>query len=88
VTDFSETINAAKAIADPSARAKKLGRLLDAVPDLQRTLREERQRAFQELHASGLSWAQIGEDQGVDRTRAAQIARGVSGGSMKPKAAQ
>ncbi len=75
------------ALTDPSARAKALSRIIDAIPELQSRLRGLRQRAYQEMHDQlGMSWQAIADDQGVHRNRAAQIGKGVVGGRKKKTA--
>lgn len=81
--DPTAEIAAARAQRDPSRRAKALSRIIDRIPGLQRMLREERSLAYQEMHNSGMSWQEIGDDQGVHRNRAAQIAGGVVGGRKR-----
>lgn len=81
--DPTAAIEAARARTDPSERAKALSRIIDQVPGLHAWLRELRRQAYVEMHESGMSWQEIGDDQGVHRTRAAQIARGVTGGSKR-----
>jgi len=83
VDDFATRITAAAQLTDPSERGKAYGALLNDVPAFQAWLREKRQAAFVAMHEAGMSWQEIGDDQGVKRERAAQIARGVSGGSAK-----
>lgn len=74
-------------ITDPTDRAKAAGALLDAVPDLQRALREIRQGAVLELRATGLSHADVAAAIGVSRSRAQQIAEGRTSGSHAKQSA-
>lgn len=60
----------------PAQRAKRIGAALDAVPKLQRWLRQVRQEAVQEMRATGLSHADVAKELGVSRARAQQIAEG------------
>lgn len=62
--------------ADASERAKELGAALNAVPELQKWLRQLRQDAVLELRADGLSHAEVGKVIGTSRARAQQIAEG------------
>jgi|GEM_PF-1284536 len=61
---------------DATERAKTVGAALNAVPELQHWLRQVRQRAVQEMHDDGLSYADIGKAIGTSRVRAHQIAEG------------
>ena len=72
-------------IGDPTDRARAAGAMLEAVPDLQRDLREIRQDAVRELRAQGLTHAEVGAAIGVHRNRAAQIADGRTGGTKRTK---
>jgi hypothetical protein len=83
VDDFGTRLTAAEQLTDPSERGRAYAALLAEVPALQVHLRTQRQAAFVEMHEAGMSWQDIADDQGVKRERAAQIARGVSGGSAK-----
>jgi len=71
---------------DPTERAKDVGAALNAIPDLQKWLRRARENAVGEMHDSGMSYADIGAELGMDRVRAHQIAKGkTSGRPPKPK---
>lgn len=61
---------------DASARAQEVGAALNAVPELQKWLRQLRQDAVLELRADGLSHAEVGKVIGTSRARAQQIAEG------------
>ncbi|MFD6180040.1 hypothetical protein [Streptomyces goshikiensis] len=61
---------------DASERAKEVGVALNAVPELQKWLRQLRQEAVLELRADGLSHAEVGKLIGTSRARAQQIAEG------------
>jgi DNA-directed RNA polymerase specialized sigma24 family protein len=61
---------------DATQRAKEVGAALNAIPDLQRWLREIRQGAVQEMRSEGMSHAEVGKAIGVSRGRAQQIAEG------------
>lgn len=73
---------------DATQRAKDVGAALNAVPDLQRWLREIRQQAVQEMHDSGLSYDQIGKELGMHRVRAHQIAEGRTTGKRAGEAGE
>jgi hypothetical protein len=62
-----------KAIADPAARAKAAGELLNAHQAYVTRLASIRREAIAELRASGLSYAQVAEALGVSRGRIAQL---------------
>jgi hypothetical protein len=83
VDDFGPRLTAADQLTDPSERGKAYAALLADVPKLQVYLRTQRQAAFVAMHDAGMSWQDIADNQGVKRERAAQIARGVSGGTAK-----
>jgi DNA-binding NarL/FixJ family response regulator len=57
-------------------RAKGAGVALQAIPDLQKWLREIRQEAVLEMRDDGLSHAQVAAELGISRARAQQIAEG------------
>ncbi|MFF5778192.1 RNA polymerase subunit sigma-70 [Streptomyces virginiae] len=61
---------------DAGARAQEVGAALNAVPELQKWLRQLRQDAVLELRADGLSHAEVGKVIGTSRARAQQIAEG------------
>lgn len=61
---------------DPGERAKEVGAALNAVPELQKWLRQLRQDAVLELRDGGLSHAEVGKLIGTSRARAQQIAEG------------
>ena len=85
--EFDTALQNARGHTDKAERAKALGELLAHVPDFQAALRAERQQVVRSMHDDDkLSWAQIGEKLGVARTRAAQIASGVTGGAKKKPA--
>lgn len=73
-------------LTDPAERALGLSRALDAVPAFQKEVRAERQAAINEMHDSGMTYAEIGERLGLHWARVSQIARGVSGGAKKKAA--
>lgn len=62
--------------ADDTQRAKAASDALQAIPDLQRWLRELRQSAVQAMRAGGMSHADVAAELGVSRARAQQIAEG------------
>ncbi|MFC4146628.1 hypothetical protein ACFO0M_10205 [Micromonospora mangrovi] len=67
---------------DPADRARALGAALEAVPELQSTLRALRAEAVNELKV-GRTWDQVGEELHLHPARASQIARGVTGGAKR-----
>lgn len=77
VTAIRETIAQLAATPDPIDRAKALGAVLDAIPDLQAELRGERQKAVIEIRESK-SIADTAELLGVTQSRISQIAKGIS----------
>lgn len=70
-------------LADPAERALGLSRALDAIPDLQKQLRAERQDAILAMRANGMTFVEIGDRLGLHWARVSQIARGISGGTKK-----
>ncbi|MEV6055002.1 sigma-70 family RNA polymerase sigma factor [Streptomyces sp. NPDC052107] len=62
--------------SDATQRAKGASTALQAIPELQRWLREIRQGAVQELRSAGMSHAQVAAELGISRARAQQIAEG------------
>ncbi|MEV6806720.1 sigma-70 family RNA polymerase sigma factor [Streptomyces sp. NPDC051132] len=62
--------------SDATQRAKSASAALQAIPDLQRWLREVRQGAVLELRSTGMSHAQVAAELGISRARAQQIAEG------------
>ncbi|WP_186319227.1 sigma-70 family RNA polymerase sigma factor [Streptomyces sp. SAJ15] len=62
--------------SDPTSRAKDAGAALQAIPDLQKWLREIRQGAVREMRDEGMSHAQVAAELGISRARAQQIAEG------------
>lgn len=73
--------------ADPTERAKNVGKVLEAIPALQHWLREIRQGAVQEMRADGMSHAEVGKELGLSRARAQQIAEGRATGKRAEKPA-
>ncbi|HEU4422078.1 MAG TPA: hypothetical protein VFR67_06000 [Pilimelia sp.] len=65
---------------DPAERARAIGAALEAIPELQSTLRAARADAVTALK-EGRTWDQVGEILGLHPARASQIARGVTGGA-------
>jgi hypothetical protein len=83
-----ESLAGLTAAPDPTDRAKTVGAALNAIPDLQKWLRRAREHAVGEMHDSGMSYAEIGAELGMDRVRAHQIAKGkTTGRPPKPKPA-
>lgn len=69
-------IDRIEAIADPAERAREIARVLKELPAAAANLKSMRQRAVQELRATGLGYREIGEMLGVHRNRAQQIGEG------------
>jgi len=61
---------------DATQRAKDVSTALQAIPELQKWLREIRHGAVQEMREDGLSHAQVAAELGISRARAQQIAEG------------
>jgi len=73
----------------PTERAKSVGKVLEAIPELQHWLREVRQGAVQEMRDEGMSHAEVGKELGLSRARAQQIAEGrTTGKRAEAKAAE
>ncbi|MEV6683467.1 sigma factor-like helix-turn-helix DNA-binding protein [Streptomyces erythrochromogenes] len=70
------------AVTDPADRARAVGVVLDAVPDLQAELRAARQAAVIELRATR-TLAEVADILGISVPRVSQIASGVSRSSRK-----
>ncbi|MFB6620328.1 RNA polymerase subunit sigma-70 [Streptomyces sp. NPDC056367] len=64
-------------IPDPADRARAVGTVLDAVPELQAELRATRQAAVVELRTTR-SLAEVADLLGISVPRVSQIASGVS----------
>ncbi|GIM88809.1 hypothetical protein [Paractinoplanes toevensis] len=65
-------------------QAKALAEVLNQIPSFAAYVRSLRQDVVRRMHEDDdMSWAEIGDAIGQHRTRAAQIARGVAGGSKK-----
>jgi hypothetical protein len=81
-TDPTAAIAAARALTEPTERARALGEILGprGLPKITSELRAERQAAVLELRGKGMSWSEIGEAIGQHRNRAQQIGEGRSGG--------
>lgn len=70
-------------VGDAKFRALAAGAMLDAVPTLQRGLRQLRQEAVLELRREGLSHAEVAKELGISRARAQQIAEGKTSGKRQ-----
>lgn len=82
--DPSAEIAAARAKPTKAERAIALGEVLNRIPALAAQLRALRQAEVKSMHEDDdMSWDEIGKAIKQHRTRAAQIARGVPGGSKK-----
>lgn len=77
-TLIAQLAEAVAQVADPTERALLAGALLAAAPDLQADLAELRHQAVREIQEGGASLATIGKALGVSKTRAAQLAAGVT----------
>lgn len=70
-------------IEDPAEQAREIGRRLGEIPKYQERLRIMRQKAVLKMKASGLSYAQIGQELGgLHRNRIQQIAEGRTAGGQ------
>jgi hypothetical protein len=70
-------------------QAKALGEVLSRIPQFATHVRKLREQVVHDMHAlDDMSWAEIGEAIGQHRTRAAQIGKGVVGGSKKRRPGQ
>jgi DNA-directed RNA polymerase specialized sigma24 family protein len=86
VMDMIQKVGSAFAgIPDPTNRAKAIGAMLDAMPQLQAGLRELRQNAVKELRAGGMSHGEVAAALGISRSRAQQIAEGRASGRATAK---
>ena len=84
VEDPTAEVAAALTQSTRAEQAKALGEVLARIPQFSAHVRRLRQNVVDQMHTDeGLSWAEIGEAIGQHRTRAAQIARGIPGGSKK-----
>jgi DNA-binding NarL/FixJ family response regulator len=64
-------------IADPAEQAREIGRRLGEIPKYQERLKIMRQQAVLKMKATGMSYAQIGQELGgLHRNRVQQIAEG------------
>ena len=87
--DPTADIAAARSKPTRAERAVALGEVLNRLPALAAHVRELRQAEVKAMHEDdGMSWDKIGKAIKQHRTRAAQIARGVPGGSKKRKPEQ
>lgn len=85
-----DAIDALKQIADPSERARALSEVLKAMPVQNKSLKEARQEAVQELLARpGASLRSVGAELGLSFSTVQDIAKGYSGsGTKRPKKAK
>jgi hypothetical protein len=79
-TDPTAAIEAVRQIPDLAERAKAYGQILVDLPKLRGVVAAERQATVAAMHDGGMSWTQIGEAINQHPQRAAQIAKGISGG--------
>ncbi|MFE4399439.1 RNA polymerase subunit sigma-70 [Streptomyces koyangensis] len=77
VTAIREIIAQLAATPDPVDRAKALGAVLDAIPELQSELRAERQKAVVEIRETR-TIAETADLLDVSQGRISQIAKGIS----------
>ncbi len=77
LTEIRRVITAVSAITDPVDRARAVGAVLDAVPDLQAELRRVRQEAVLALRETRTT-TEIGRILGLSQPRVSQIAQGIS----------
>jgi len=68
-----------RTITDPAERAREIGKVLNALPEVMAELRAMRQAAVLEMRAKGMSHAAIAAELGVHRNRAQNIAEGRTG---------
>jgi hypothetical protein len=82
-----DAIDALKEIADPAERARALGEVLKALPGQNKSLKEARQEAVQELLARpGASLRTVGADLDVSFSTVQDIVKGYSGsGKNRPR---
>lgn len=89
VDDPKADEDAALALPTSAEQAIALGKLLHDLPGYAAHVRKLRQAVVERMHEEeGMSWDEIGKAIKQHRTRAAQIARGVPGGSKKRKPEQ
>lgn len=69
-----------EALPEAADRAKLLGDILNAIPEIQRTVRAERQAEVLSMRAAGLKDAEIAEQLGLHWARVSAIARGATDG--------
>ncbi|MGW6460587.1 RNA polymerase subunit sigma-70 [Streptomyces sp. NPDC055078] len=77
IADVRAIIDRLGAIADSVDRARALGTLLDAWPDLHSDVRHARQTAVQEMRET-MTVTAIGETLGIGQPRVSQILRGIT----------
>ncbi|MFJ5089995.1 helix-turn-helix domain-containing protein [Streptomyces sp. NPDC088674] len=82
-----DAIDALKEIADPTERAREVGRVLKGLPDRNKSLKELRQAAVLEMLAQdGASYRTVADELGVHFTTVQAIVKGhSSSGTVKPK---
>ena len=73
-----DAIDALGQSGDATERAQKLTGLLDEWSKRHARIRELRQEAVQEMHASGMSYRAIGTVLGISFSRARHIAQGIT----------
>lgn len=86
VEDPAAERDAALAKPTKAEQAVALGELLNAMPEFVARLRDLRQGVVKSMHDDDhMSWEEIGKAIGAHRNRAAQIAKGVTGGKKNRK---
>ena len=82
-----DAIDALKAIADPTERARALGEVLKALPGRNKELKQARQEAVKELLARpGASLRTVGAELDISFSTVQDIVKGYSGsGKNRPK---
>ena len=89
IADFADAVLAARHLPTNTEQAKALGDALKGLPDFSVNLRKLRQQAVKRMHDDDdMSWAEVADALGMQRERAAQIARGISGGKKKAPPAE
>jgi predicted transcriptional regulator len=85
-----DAIDSLQHIADPTERAREVGKVLKNLPDRNKQLRELRQAAVAELLArDGATYRSVASDLGVHFTTVQAIVKGhSSSGTVRPKKKQ
>lgn len=85
-----DAIDALGQIADPTERAKEVGKVLKNLPERNKTLKELRQAAVNEmLSQEGATYRSVAKELGVHFTTVQAIVKGhSSSGTVRPKKKQ